>query len=193
MLWHGFAAMAYKLRSMVRVRLLAALSLTAVVAACAPELGPPPPGIARAMPGEPMFRPSEFAWSQTPGANAIVGRLTYARGPTHFSCQGASVILTPETPWSRRRMEVLYLSADRAVLPTDEVRARTAKAPPGDSSPFIKRAVCDADGKFSFAHLPAGAWYVITIARPPGGGGGESLAIMKRVVTRGGKPTYVTL
>jgi hypothetical protein len=190
-LWHGFAAMAYKLRSMDRVRLLAALLLTASVAACAPELGPPPPGgYPRAMPGEPVFRPSEFAWSQAPGGNAIIGRLTYAHDGTHYGCQGASVILTPETPWSRRRMEVLYLSADRAALPADEVRARTPEAPPGDSSPYIKRAVCDADGRFSFAHLPAGAWYVITIAKPVGGGG--NLAIMKRVVTRGGKPTYVT-
>ena len=116
----------------------------------------------------------------------------HAHGQTRYSCQGASVILTPETPWSRRRMEVLYLSADRAVLPPDEVRARTPEAPPGDSTPYIKRAVCDADGRFSFAHLPAGAWYVITIAKPVGGDG-ASLAIMKRVVTRGGKPTYVNL
>jgi hypothetical protein len=176
---------------MDRVRLFAALSFTAVVAACAPVLGPPPPGFARPAPGEPAFRASEFAWSQAPGANAIIGRLAYTRGGTHYGCQGASVILTPETPWSRRRMEVLYLSSERAVLPTDEVRARTPDAPPGDSSPFIRRATCDAEGRFSFAHLPAGSWYVITIAKPPGGG--DSLAIMRRVVTRGGKATYVTL
>jgi len=183
--------MAYKLSSMDRVRLFAALMLTAAVAACAPTLGPPAPGYGRPTPGEPAFRASEFAWSQAPGTNAIIGRLTYARGPTRFGCQGASVILTPETPWSRRRMQFLYLSSEHAVLPADEVRARTADAPPGDSSPYIKRAVCDADGRFSFAHLPAGAWYVITIAKPAGGGG--NLAIMKRVVTRGGKPTYVNL
>jgi hypothetical protein len=184
--------MAYKLRSMDRPRLLAALSLTAVLAACAPMLGPPPPGYARPVPGEPVFRASEFGWSQAQGQNAIVGRLTFARGAMHYTCQGSSVILTPETPWSRRRMQVLYLSSERAVLPADEVRARTPDAPPGDSSPYIKRAVCDADGRFSFAHLPAGAWYVITIAKPVDGGG-SSLAIMKRVVTRGGKPTFVNL
>lgn len=183
--------MAYKLRHMDRVRLIAALSLTAAVAACAPTLGPPPPGYAPPMAGEPVFRPSEFAWSQAPGTNAIVGHLGYSRGQTHYSCHGASVILTPETPWSRRRMQVLYLSTERAALPADEVRARTPDAPPGDSTPFIKRAVCDPDGRFSFAKLPAGAWYVITIAKPVGGG--ENLAIMKRVVTRGGKPTNVTL
>lgn len=185
--------MPYKLRSMDRVRLFAALALTSAVAACAPTLGPPPPGyVPPPAPGEPAFRPSEFAWSQAPGTSAIVGRLTYAKGQGHYTCQGSSVILTPETPWSRRRMEVLYLSSERAALPAESVRARTAEAPPGDSSPFIKRTVCDAQERFSFSHLPAGAWYVITIAKPTHGGG-ESLALMRRVVTRSGKATIANL
>lgn len=177
---------------MVRARLIAALALTSAVAACAPTLGPPPPGyVPPPAPGEPAFRASEFAWSQAAGTGAIAGRLTYARGQTHYSCQGSSVILTPETPWSKRRMEVLYLSSQRAALPADEVRARTADAPPGDSTPFIKRTVCDSHERFSFSHLPAGAWYVITIAKPAKGG--ESLALMRRVVTHGGKTTSVGL
>ena len=185
--------MAYKLRSMVRARFIAALALTSAVAACAPTLGPPPPGyVPPPAPGEPAFHPSEFAWSQATGGNSIVGRLTYARGQTHYTCQGASVILTPETPWSKRRMEVLYLSSERAALPAEEVRARTAEAPAGDSSPFIKRTICDAQERFTFSHLPAGAWYVITIAKPARGAG-QSLALMRRVVTKGGKATVATL
>ena len=191
--WRRFAALAYKLRSMIRARLLAAPALIALVSACAPSLGPPPPGyVPPAPPGEAAFHASEFAWSEQPGANSIVGRLTYAPGGARYTCQGASVILTPETPWSQRRMEVLYLSSERAALPADEVRARTADAPPGDSTPFIKRAICDGTDRFSFAHLPSGAWYVITIAKPAHGPGG-AVALMKRVVTRGGKPTNVTL
>jgi hypothetical protein len=178
---------------MIRARLFAAAASMALVSACAPTLGPPPPGyVPPAPPGEAAFHASEFAWSEQPGANSIVGRLTYARGESRYTCQGASVILTPETPWSQRRMEVLYLSSERSALPADEVRARTAEAPPGDSTPFIKRAVCDANDRFSFAHLPSGAWYVITIAKPIRGQG-ASMALMKRVVTRGGKATIVTL
>jgi hypothetical protein len=192
-LWHGFAALAYKLACMVRARLLTALAATALVSACAPSLGPPPPGyVPPPTAGEPAFMASEFGWSQGPGPNAILGHLAFAPGQTRYSCQGASVILTPETPWSRRRMQVLYLSADHAALPTEEVRARTADAPPGDSTPFIRRATCDATDHFSFARLPAGAWYVITIAKPARGSG-TSFALMKRVVTRGGKPTNVVL
>lgn len=191
--------MAYKLRSMVRARLLAtallaSIGLTSIgLAACAPTLGPPPPGYpVAAEPGEPAFRAHDFAWSQEPGANTIAGRVTYKRGQVRYSCTGASVILTPETTWSKRRMEVLYLSSERAALPTDEVRARTNDAPPGDSSPFIKRTTCDASDRFSFSHLPDGAWYVITLAKPLKGGG-QSLALMRRVTTRGGKTVSVAL
>jgi hypothetical protein len=186
--------MAYKLRSMVPARLFTALALTTVLAACVPTLGPPPPGyVPPAAPGEAAFRASEFDWSTAPGANTIVGRLAYVKPDTHYSCQGASVILTPETPWSRRRMEVLYLSAERAALPAEEVRARTADAPPGDSTPFIKRTICDATDHFAFNHLPNGAWYVITIAKPAHGGAGGSMALMRRVITKGGKIANVAL
>ena len=178
---------------MTPVRLFAAAASLALLSACAPSLGPPPPGyVPPPAPGEPAFMASEFAWSQMAGTGSIVGRLVYAEGETHYSCQGTSVILTPETPWSRRRMQVLYENPDRAALPTDQVRANMAKAPPGDSTPFIKRAACDATDRFSFAHLPAGAWYVLAIAKPSHGSG-PSLAVMRRVVTHAGKPTNLAL
>ena len=184
--------MAYMLRSMIRVRMPAALAAMALLSACTPTLGPPPPGYQPPPPGEPVFHASEFAWSQQTGPNTIAGRLAYSAGQTRYTCQGSSVILTPETPWSRRRMEVLYLSPERAALPAEEVRARTPEAPPGDSTPFIKRTTCDGADHFSFPRLPAGAWYVITIAKPTRGAG-PSLALMKRVVTRGGRTTNVAL
>ena len=165
----------------------------AVVSACAPSLGPPPPGfVPPPAPGEPAFRASEFGWSMAPGQNAIAGRLAFAPGGAPFTCQGASVILTPETPWSRRRMEILYQSSERAALAADEVRAHMSEAPPGDSTPFIKRTTCDGADHFGFSHLPNGAWYVITVAKPAHGGG-ASVALMRRVVTKGGKVTAVAL
>lgn len=180
-------------RTSLIVRSLAALALTGLLAACAtPSLGPPPPGYQPPTPGEPMFRASEFAWSMQPGGASILGRMAVPKTGTRYTCQGASVILTPDTPWSRRRMEVLYLSSERAALPADEVRARTSEAPPGDSTPFIKRTTCDATDHFAFAGLPDGVWFVITIAKPAHGGG-PSLALMRRVTTKGGKVANVVL
>src|ERR1019366_9399870 len=102
-------------------------------------------------------------------------------------------VLTPETPWATRRMEVLYKSSVRAALPSDDVRSRTAQAPPGDSNPFVKRAVCDGSDHFSFINLPDGAWYVVTLAKPAPGSSAPTLAMMRRVVTRGGKITTFEL
>ncbi len=177
---------------MLRIRLLAAATLLMLAAGCAPSLGPPAPG--RISPvADGAFSAADFAWSQAPGRNTITGRLAYHQGPMRFTCAGASVILTPETPWSRRRMAILYGSADRAAQPTDAVRARTPQAPPGDSSAFIKRTTCDPADRFSFSGLPNGAWFVITIARPADGGKAASVALMRRVVTRGGRATTLEL
>jgi hypothetical protein len=132
------------------------------------------------------FSPSDFAWSQVPGRNRIDGRLAFRQGQTRYTCSGSGVVLTPETPWTRRRMSILYASADAAALPAEEVRARTPSAPHADYSGFVRTTTCDAANRFSFAGLPDGSWFVIAMARPAAGGG-QSMAIMRRVVTRGGR------
>lgn len=174
-----------------RARPLAAAGLLALLSACAPTLGPPPPGMKLAPPDD-NFHASDFAWSQVVGPNAIVGRLAPQSGPVRYTCSGQIVVLTPETPWSRHRMAVLYKSDQRSAMPASEVRARSPQAPPGNSDPFIKRAICDGADRFSFAGLPDGAWFVITQAKPVGGGG-ETMAFMRRVVTRGGRVSAVEL
>ena len=177
------------LAGMPAARHLAALGLAALACACAPTMGLPPPGPM----GPVAFDAGQFAWSRAPGSNVVAGRLTYRAGPTAFTCAGSSVVLTPETPWSRRRMAVLYGSTERAVLPADEVRARTPNAPAGDAGPFVKRATCDEMGRFTFSGLPDGAWYAITVARPMGQDSGPSTALMRRVVTRCGRTVALTL
>ena len=48
---------------------------------------------------------------------------------------------------------------------------------------YVRQAPCDATGHFSFTGLPDGAWYVITVASPVGGG--VKMAVMRRVETDG--------
>jgi hypothetical protein len=176
-----------------RVRFLAAAALLSALSACAPSLGPPPPGrMVGPSAGDFSFRAGDFAWSQAPGRNTLAGSLGHA-GPVRYTCAGATVVLTPETPWATRRMEVLYRSGQRAALPADDVRSRQNQAPPGDSNPYVKRAACDAADHFNFTNLPDGAWYVVTIAKPATGATGPTLAMMRRVVTRGGKITTFEL
>ncbi len=183
---------------MVRIPLLSALSAAALLSACAPSLGPPPPN-APPRPAPPpvsstaQFSAADFAWSQRPGGNIIAGRVAYSGGGQRFTCAGSSVVLTPETAWSRRRMAALYGSVEQAARPTDEVRARTASAPPGDAGPYVKRTTCDEAGQFAFGGLADGAWFAITIVHPAGAPKGATVALMKRVVVRGGRTFPVAL
>jgi hypothetical protein len=175
-----------------RARLIAAAALLGSLTACAPVYGPAPHGHVATMPsGDATFRAGDFAWSKAPGRNTLVGALAYrgGGGSVRYTCAGSTVVLTPETAWSRKRMMVLYKSDEHSALPTDDVRSRTAQAPPGDSNPFVKRATCDAADHVSFAGLPDGAWYAVTLARPAAGASGASVAVMRRVVTRGGRAT----
>jgi len=184
---------------MFRARMLILAAAALLVSACTTGMGsgmrpPGPPRPPReAPPSATVFRPSDFSWSAVPGKNRIDGRLAYARPGTRYTCAGAGVILTPETLWTRRRMTLLYNSSATAALPVDEVRARTPSTPGEDYSAFLKRTTCDAYDRFSFTGLPDGAWFVITLARPAGGGVGPNIAIMRRVETHRGKPITLEL
>jgi len=177
-------------------RVLAIVLFAAALTACAetPE-GPagvsstPPPSYGGS--ASSVFRARDFAWSTAPGAGGIFGVLGYRSGPVRYTCEGKDVILTPETPWSRLRMIILYGSATNAAVPLDVVRARTPATSAGDYASYVRKATCDGDSRFTFKGLPDGAWFVITIARPADGPG-EPLALMRRVETRG-VPRSVTL
>jgi hypothetical protein len=160
----------------------------AALAACntGPEMGPPAPRPAYAPPPPPPppsaggFHDSDFAWSTASGTGQIVGALSYKGAAARYTCQ--DVVLTPETPWSRNRMRMLYLSTTASAVPVDDVRARTP-AETNDYAKYARRAACNAAGHFSFTGLPDGGWYVITVAAPVGGG--ERIAVMRRVETHG--------
>lgn len=159
---------------------LAFLILLAACETVAPS-GPAP--VYRPGAGE-DFNEQDFSWSRAPGAGSIYGVLNYRSGDTVYSCRGRDVILTPETPWVRRRMFILYGSTDTAAIPADIVRARTPTSASGDYASYARKTTCDAANRFSFRGLPDGSWYVITLARPENGGPG-SVAVMRRVVTHG--------
>jgi hypothetical protein len=139
------------------------------------------------------FRAADFAWSQATGTGAIIGQITHRASGKTFSCIDQGVILSPETPWVRRRMEILYLSPENATLPADDVRARTPPERNADYNAFVKRAPCDATGRFTFTNLADGPWYVISVIRSAPGVAAGELAVMRRVVIRNGNTARVNL
>jgi hypothetical protein len=177
-----------------RLRLTSAILLLGALGACEPMYGPPPPSgrIATTPTEDTQFRAGDFAWSKAAGKNSLAGQVTYHAGAVRYGCSGSPVVLTPETPWSRKRIGVLYQSTERAALPIDDVRSRSDAAPPGNSEPYVRKATCDGASHFSFAGLPDGVWYVVVPAKPVGGNG-PTLALMRRVTTRGGHATAFEL
>jgi hypothetical protein len=159
------------------------------LASCAEEpagFAPPPPrAYDAAPPGGVTFDSRDFAWSTASGTGAISGTFVFHQGAARYSCEGGDVLLTPETAWSRRRMIILYGSPVAAAAPVSIVRARTPSAGPGDYARFVRRTTCDAANHFSFAGLPDGGWFVITVGKPVDHPG-EPMAVTRRVETHGG-------
>jgi len=160
------------------------------LAACETVPPPPPPPPPAPPPSASVFRSSDFAWSAIPGPNRIDGRVVYRQGATTFTCPRAALI--PETPFTARRMITLYGSPVGAIVPLAEVQKRTTPAPPEMDS-FVRAAACDAQGRFSFSNLPDGSWFVITIGQPTGGSTAAPMALMRRVLTRGGRAVVIDL
>ena len=180
--------MTMRLRPPLAVRPLTVLSLAAMAvmgAACAPTtmtgpmMPPPPPSTA--------FSTEAFAWSTSGGRNGIEGRVSFQREGAAYACTG-SVALTPDTPYTRQRFATLYGSTSQAAVPEAVVRARTVADPNADYRSFVRSTTC-TDGRFTFAGLPDGGWFIIT----PVSAGGERVILMRRVVTRGGRVLTVTL
>lgn len=173
---------------MKRLVLIAAAAMALVSCEEAP-LGPvgfsAPPSLGdQTLPPASPFNPQDFAWSTGRGPDSVTGILAYRRNGAPYNCTGEDVLLIPETAWSRRRMIILYGSANMAAIPVSIVRARTPSAPPGDYARFVRRTRCDPQGRFDFQDLPDGAWYVVTVARPSDPAG-EPMALTRRVELHG--------
>ncbi len=172
-------------------RFACAAGLAFLVCGCATEgRAPAPQPVADA---NAAFRTADFGWSKAVGKGRIEGQLTYSAAGKGFICGDTSVVLTPETPWVRRRMMILYNSNDYSALPADEVRGRTPPERSQDYSAFVRRTKCDAGNHFVFTDLPDGAWFVITVAHPSVPGASRDIAIMRRVIVRNGQVSRVRL
>jgi hypothetical protein len=152
--------------------------------------GPPPPPPATGPgytppPSANGFRESDFSWSRGAGGGGILGVVTYG-GAGRYTC--GDVVLLPETPWSAARTQALYGSTTEADVAVEDVRARTPKDPTDQAQAaayarYARHAQCNATNHFSFAGLPNGAWYIVTVATPKAGG--PKIAVMQRVATYG--------
>lgn len=171
---------------MFKRTLLAVAALAGTLAACAPAPGPSPYPVAPA-----AFSTADFAWSQQPGRAAIDGRIAFNLRGEAYNCTG-SVVLTPDTPYTRQRFNTLYGSVNRAAIPEPIVRARNVPDPNADYRSFVRQERC-TDNRFRIADLPNGTWFLIATVSSADRAGAERIVLMRRVETRGGRAVTVTL
>ncbi len=165
-----------------RPRTLLALMGAAALSACATTAPAPPPAASSA------FSAEQFQWSAAHGNNQIVGQIASGDNGVPFACIG-SAGLTPQTPYTSARFETLYGSTERAQLPAAVVRARTVEDAQADYRGFVRSVSCQAN-RFNFEGLPDGSWFVIVPVRA---GEGDVNVLMRRVQTRGGRVSNLSL
>ncbi len=139
---------------------------------------PPPP---RQMEG---FDPQEFAWSVNGGPGEIGARVAYRSvSGERWTCAGQVIALIPATRYSALRMQVLYGSQARAIVPAAEVRSRNAAQPGIDYGRYVRTGSCDTHDGVDFARLPIGPYFLIARARPRGHNAGpnDGVVIMQRL------------
>lgn len=165
--------------------LIAIAAVAASLAACetvAPGGGYGPGSTPR--PSASAFRTDDFVWSARSGRATIDGRVDYRREGRSYAC--SSVALTPDTPYTRARFQILYGSTARAAIPEAVVRARTVADPNADYRSFVRQTSCE-NNRFQFDNLPDGSWFVIA----PVSAGGDRIVLMRQVATRSGRIAIV--
>lgn len=127
------------------------------------------------------------------GSGRITGNAhMYKSTGERVTCAGVDVVLIPATAYAAERMKALYGSSQSGFNAT---RAYNFVPDVSDFHDLIIRSKCDADGRFVFDRLGAGAFYVVTAVRwsentlTRGQGG----SLMQRVSLRKGQKRTITL
>ena len=138
------------------------------------------------------FDAQAIAWSKKPGANAIVGTAELTMLGQTKTCAGLEVRLVPDAPYTRDRVEMLYGTTSEGYVEADEAR-RIQQRSDAAVAPAYKRShkvtTCDGKGRFSFANLADGSYYVLApvLWRKPGASEPDGGFLMQRVALAGGE------
>jgi hypothetical protein len=119
-----------------------------------------------------------------PGSNSIKGQgFLRQKGGGVITCAGSPVYLMPGTSFFGEAINHLRTGKDPQVA---------AKLDPAYRF-MIKQSQCDAQGNFSFAQLPTGAWFVMTEVKWTVGYAQQGGALMQPVIVANGEIVQVLL
>lgn len=158
-----------------------------VLAGCAQpvqQLGP------RVVPIATPYDQAEATALLVPGTATIQGSaFLRQRGGGVVTCAGSVVRLIPATAYARARATALY-------GPTQSGIAREALKFDPDPAAYettLRTTKCDAQGKFSFENVAAGAFLVQTLVTWRVGAAMQGGALMQTSITEPGKVSTVLL
>lgn len=109
-----------------------------------------------------QFDPAEAAYVLREGPHTVAGQ-SFMRtvGGEVRTCAGNDVDLVPATRYAAERMRILYGSDVSALKTASYVQSVPASTDP-EYVRLARSTKCDADGRFSFAKVADGTYYVIT-------------------------------
>lgn len=137
------------------------------------------------------FDAQAVAWSKKAGTNTIAGTAELTANGQTKTCARLEVRLVPDARYTRERIAMLYGTATEGFVAAD--KARSVQERPGAVvDPAYARshkvATCDAKGRFTFAGLADGTYYVLApvIWRKPSSQTDGGF-LMQRVNVKGGE------
>jgi hypothetical protein len=142
------------------------------------------------------FDPAEVAWFSNRGTNTIQGTaiVRTARGAVK-TCAALPVMLFPVSTYARERLTVLYGSPDRGFNPYTGGRPADFAGDDARYRATVKTTPCDAHGRFFFAELPDGDYYLVATVtwRERAAGLVEGGSLMQRLHVSTGETKEVLL
>lgn len=138
---------------------------------------------------EPVEMKTKFDYAQhkpytLPGNNGIKGQgFMRQQGGGVVTCAGSAVYLLPKTSFFGEAID-LFRSGNTPQL--------TTAVDPAYKS-MVKESQCDAQGNFSFAQLPDGAWFILTEVRWMVGYALQGGTLMRQVSVANGETIQVLL
>ncbi len=143
------------------------------------------------VPATKAFNAAEAEQAMRPGHNIIDGSaLIRQNGGGVVTCAGQEVQLTPATDYANERMVIRYESMQQGYWPIGAPNIINPPRVPEEPDPrylrFGKTTTCDAQGKFQFADLADGSFYVTTTIIWNVGYNAQGGYLMKRVDLKGG-------
>lgn len=106
------------------------------------------------------FDPESFAWAAQQGGSSVSGAaMLRTRGGDVKTCAGLGVMLVPQAPYSRERIERIYGLGASGFRAWDAPVVFAATDPRYEALP--RKTVCGPDGRFAFRGLPPGVFYII--------------------------------